>query len=167
MRDIALESVRQRAAGAGRRSVDSSLSLTAFIDFLLVMVIFLLMSFSANGEIIPDPNIDLPEASEGEPMIDAPLVSVDGNQVRYNGHQVASVREAFDAPGLVRIDGLFEALGKTRQQWRTFHPDAPFEGVCILQIDEGVPSKVVKSVFHTAVMAGYGQVSFMVKPQRN
>jgi biopolymer transport protein ExbD len=39
--------VRDRVSGHGRKSVDHQIPLIPFIDFLIVLVIFLLMSFSA------------------------------------------------------------------------------------------------------------------------
>ena len=166
LKRIKLAFVQEKISGRGRRSVSEGLNLTAFIDFLLVTVIFLLMSFSANGEIIPDRNIKIPSADSGIEMLAAPMVAVDGNQIRVNGHNVGSVRRAYDDPGIVKLDGLFALLTRVRENYQVASAGDPFPGVCILQIDEDVPSKVVKSVFHTAALAGYANISFMVK-QRN
>jgi hypothetical protein len=38
--------------------------------------------------------------------------------------------------------------------------------VCLLQIDKDVPAVVVKSVFQTAALAGYPNVSFVVHELR-
>jgi len=62
-----------------------------------------------------------------------------------------------------KVDELFTLLKARRENWKTLQPDKPFPGVVILQVDENVPSIVVKSVFQTAAFAGYPNVSFMVQ----
>ena len=111
LQTIKLVFVRAKVSAGGRRPVSEVLNLTAFIDFLLVTVIFLLMSFSANGEWIPDANIKVPQAESGIEMIEAPLVTVDGNQVRVNGYSAHSVREAYEVTGLVKLEGRVKPKG--------------------------------------------------------
>ena len=60
LRGVKLHFVYKKVAGHGARSVNESLNLIPFIDFLLVTVIFLLMSFSASGEI----TVELPAFKE-------------------------------------------------------------------------------------------------------
>ena len=52
LRHIPLKFVRERVSGHARKSVDHQIPLIPFIDFLIVLVIFLLMSFSASGELV-------------------------------------------------------------------------------------------------------------------
>ncbi|HEY8432850.1 MAG TPA: biopolymer transporter ExbD, partial [Sandaracinaceae bacterium] len=49
---IPLKFVHDRVAGGGRKSVDVSIALIPFIDFLITLVVFLLTSFSATGELL-------------------------------------------------------------------------------------------------------------------
>jgi len=157
-----LAMVRKRAAGGGHRSVLASLNLTSFIDFLIVVVVFLLMSFSATGEVPTDPSTQLPHAENTSDMTDAPLVSVTGTQILVDGLAVGSTRPIEEAGRMVRVDGLAETLRTKREFWLKLNPRADFPGVVVLQIDRRVPALVVKSVFRTAAEAGYPHVSFMV-----
>ena len=52
LHNVPLKFVRERVSGHGRKSVDHQIPLIPFIDFLIVLVIFLLMSFSASGELV-------------------------------------------------------------------------------------------------------------------
>lgn len=160
---IPLHFVFEKVAGHGKRSVGADLNLTAFIDFLMVTVIFLLMSFSAGGEIGVDKNITLPSASNVETVIDAPMVAINGNQVLVDGNLAGSTRAIEDLGRMQKIDELFDLLKRKRELWKSFNPNKPFPGVCILQVDEKIPALVVKSVFQTAAYAGYPNVSFMVR----
>lgn len=162
LRGIKLKYVWLKATGHGKRSPNTSLNLTSYIDFLMVTVIFLLMSFSASGEIIVDQNVKLPKAENVDDVIDAPMVAVNGNQILVDGMQAGSTRAVEELGRLQKIDELFNVLKNKRELWKQVQPNKPFPGVAILQIDQNVPALVVKSVFQTAAFAGYPNVSFMV-----
>ena len=159
---IPLRSVWHRVTGGARRGPNASLNLVSFIDFLVVTVIFLLMSFSASGE-CKSRDVDTPRAANGEDMIDAPTVVVSHGQVLVDGTAAGSIRSIEDQARPQKIDELFNLLRSKRELFRQVQPNRPFPGACILAIDEGVPAIVVKSVFQTAAYAGYPNVSFMVK----
>ncbi len=163
MTNVPLHFVWRKVAGHGSRSVNSSLNLIPFIDFLLVTVIFLLMSFSASGEIGVDKNITLPSAANVEAVVEAPMVAVNGNQVLVDGSLAGSTRSIEELGKMQKVDELFDLLKRKRELWKSFHPGKPFPGVCILQVDENVPALVVKSVFQTAAYAGFPNISFMVR----
>src|SRR5512133_1219048 len=162
MHAVKLAFVQKKVSGHGGRPVDSALNLTSYIDFLLVTVIFLLMNFSASGEITVDRNVKLPKAENVDDVIDAPMVAVNGNQVLVDGALAGSTRAIEELGRLQKIDELFAVLKNKRELWKQVQPNKPFPGVCILQVDQNVSALVVKSVFHTAAFAGYPNVSFMV-----
>jgi len=162
MHGVKLKYVWNKVTGHGGKGVNASLNLVSFIDFLVVTVIFLLMSFSASGEISVDKNVRLPKAENVEDIIDAPMVAVNGNQILVDGVQAGSTRSIEELGRLQKIDELFNVLRSKRELWKQVQPNKPFPGVCILQVDGAVPALVVKSVFQTAAFAGYPNVSFMV-----
>jgi biopolymer transport protein ExbD len=147
----------------GSRSPNANLNLTAYIDFLLVTVIFLLTSFNASGQINVDESIKLPKAENAEAVIDAPMVAVNSSQVFVDGELAGSTRAIEELGKMQRVEELFVRLKNRRENWKTLQPNKPFPGVVILQIDQEVPALVVKSVFQTAAYAGYPNVSFMVQ----
>ncbi len=160
---VPLAFVLRTVLGHGKRAVNENLNLTSYIDFLLVTVIFLLMSFSASGEIGVDKNITLPQAENVLDVLDAPMVAVNGNQVLVDGQLAGSTRAIEDVGRMQKIDELFDLLKRKRELWKSFHPQKEFPGVAILQVDQDVPTLVVKSVFQTAAYAGYPNISFMVR----
>lgn len=162
MHSVKLGFVLHKVQGGGKRNVATALNLVSFIDFLITTVIFLLMSFSASGEITVDKNVKLPKAENVEDIIDAPMVAVNGNQILVDGVLAGSTRAVEELGRMQKIDELFTILKNKRELWKQIQPNKPFPGVCILQIDSNVPSLVVKSVFQTAAFAGYPNVSFMV-----
>ncbi|MFS8067960.1 MAG: ExbD/TolR family protein, partial [Byssovorax sp.] len=162
MHGVKLRYVWNKVSGHGHRSPNAALNLVSFIDFLTVIVSFLLMSFSASGEVAVDKNVKLPKAENVEDIIDAPMVAVNGNQILVDGVQAGSTRSIEELGRLQKIDELFALLKNKRELWKQVQPNKPFPGVCILQVDQNVSALVVKSVFQTAAFAGYPNVSFMV-----
>ena len=59
---IPLRFVQRKVGGGGQRAVNAEIPLIPFIDFLLCIVLFLLASFSATGELPIDKSIKLPNA---------------------------------------------------------------------------------------------------------
>ena len=162
MHGISLKFVQNKVSGHGKKATNAGLNLVSFIDFLITTVIFLLMSFSASGEITVDKNVKLPKAENVEDIIDAPMVAVNGNQILVDGVLAGSTRAVEELGRMQKIDELFTILKNKRELWKQVQPNKPFPGVCILQVDSNVPALVVKSVFQTAAFAGYPNVSFMV-----
>lgn len=162
MHFVRLHFVQEKATGHGRRSANANLSLTSMIDFLIVVVVFLLMTFSASGETPISKGVKLPQAANTLDMIDAPMVAINGSQILVNGNDAGNIHAIEDSKRLTRIDELFNLLKGQRELWNRLHPGRTFPGVVILQIDQDVPAVVVKSTFQTAAFAGYPNVSFMV-----
>jgi len=162
MHFVPLKFVQKRVTGGGGRSVAAGLNLTSMIDFLVTIVVFLLASFSASGEIPVDKNVKLPKAENTIDMVDAPMLSINGSQVLADGTAAGSTRAIEEAGRLQRIDELFNILKSKRELWKATNPGKSFPGVCILQVDQEVSALVVKSVFQTAAFAGFPNVSFMV-----
>src|ERR1017187_243233 len=89
MRQVGLEFVRKKVEGGGHRSTNASLSLTSMIDFLVVTVVFLLMTFSASGETPVAKGLNMPKAENTLDMMDAPIVVVVGSQILVDGGPAA------------------------------------------------------------------------------
>jgi biopolymer transport protein ExbD len=160
---IPLNFVRKKVSGGGQRAVNTELPLVPFIDFLLCIVLFLLASFSATGELPVDKNVKLPSAQNVDDMVEAPMVAITGSQILVDGIPAGNTRAIEEANRLQRVDELFNVLKSKHELWKQMNPGKTFPGVCVLQVDKRVTALVVKSVFQTAAFAGYPQVSFMTK----
>src|SRR5271169_6827660 len=159
---VGLEFVEKKISGFGHRSVNAGLSLTSMIDFLVVTVVFLLMTFSASGETPVAKGLNMPKAENAIDMMDAPIVAVVGSQILVDGAPSGNTRSVEESDRMQRIDELFNILKAKRELWKQTHPNKDFPGVVMLQIDQAIKAVVVKSVFQTAAFAGFPNVSFMV-----
>jgi biopolymer transport protein ExbD len=162
MHHVGLEFVSKKVEGGGHRSTNASLSLTSMIDFLVVTVVFLLMTFSASGETPIAKGLNMPKAENTLDMIDAPIVAVVGSQILVDGGPAGNTRPVEESDRMQRIDELFNLLKAKRELWKQTHPGKDFPGVVMLQIDQNIKAVIVKSVFQTAAFAGFPNVSFMV-----
>jgi biopolymer transport protein ExbD len=162
MRHIGLEFVSKKVEGGGHRSTNANLSLTSMIDFLVVTVVFLLMTFSASGETPVAKGLNMPKAENTLDMVDAPIVAIVGSQLLVDGSPSGNTRAVEESDRMQRIDELFNILKSKRELWKQTHPTKEFPGVVLLQIDQNIKAVIVKSVFQTAAFAGFPNVSFMV-----
>ena len=162
MYGVPLKFVQKRVHGGNNRATNANLSLTSMIDFLVVTVVFLLITFSASGEQPVPKGVKLPDAENTLDMIDAPMVAIAGNQILVDGTVAGNTLAVTESKRLQRIDELFNVLKSKREVWKQLHPGKDFPGVVVLQIDQDIPAIVVKSVFQTAAFAGFPNVSFMV-----
>jgi biopolymer transport protein ExbD len=160
---IPLKFVHDRVAGGGRKGVDVSIALIPFIDFLITLVVFLLTSFSASGELLAQrPNLVMPEAANATDLEIAPIIAIDPQVVTLDNRRMADTESLAASPQLERIEQLVQDLETLKRNWSVLHPRDPFQGICILQADRGVDFRVVKKVMFSAAQAGYVNISFAV-----
>ena len=163
LRNIPLKFVRDRVSGHARKSVDHQIPLIPFIDFLIVLVIFLLMSFSASGELVAQqPTITMPDAKNTEQIEISPIIAVDERVITLDGTRVADTQTQGQSAQVDRIEPLISGLEAEKRKWETIHPSEPFPGQVIVQADRSIDFRVVKKVMFSAAAAGYGNVSFAV-----
>ena len=163
LKGVPLRFVAKKVSGGGQKSVNHDVPLIPFIDFLLCIVLFLLASFSASGELPVDKNVQLPQADNVEDMTTAPMVAITGQMILVDGMQAGTTREVKEANRMQKLDELFNLLKSKRELYTQINPGKSFPGVAVLQVDRQVEAVVVKSVFQTAALAGYPNISFMVK----
>ena len=161
LRNIPLKFVRERVSGHARKSVDHQIPLIPFIDFLIVLVIFLLMSFSASGELVAQqPTITMPDAKNTQQIEISPVIAVDERVITLDGTRVADTQTQGQSAQVDRIEPLISGLEAEKRKWETIHPSEPFAGQVIVQADRNIDFRVVKKVMFSAAAAGYGNVSF-------
>jgi biopolymer transport protein ExbD len=166
-REVSLEMARKRMTGQHKKSVQASLNLVAYIDMMTTIVIFLLMTFSASGEILfVSKSIVLPNAMNWKELERAPVIGVSADVVTLDGKPVADSGELQKADTVDwKITDLHDQLVTFKNNFKLIHPNEEFKGLCIVQADHKVPFKVLKKVMYSAAIAGYMNVNFAVRPE--
>jgi biopolymer transport protein ExbD len=167
MHHVGLQFVEKAVGGGGGRATNANLSLTSMIDFLVVTVVFLLISFNASGETRVYKGLELPKAQNAIDMAEAPIIAISAREIAVDGATLgASTSAISELEGPARtIPELQRNLDAKKKTWMDINggnKNKSFPGVVILQIDGKVPAKVVKAVFQTCGISGYANVSFMV-----
>lgn len=160
---IPLKFVRSKVAGGGRKGVDANIPLVPFIDFLITLVVFLLSSFSASGELVTQhAGLTMPNATNVIELELAPIVTIDARVVTLDGRRMADTQTLASTTGLERIEQLVQDLETLRRNWSILHAREPFPGTVIIQADRSIDFRVVKKVMFSAAQAGYTNISFAV-----
>lgn len=154
-----------RHAHGGKRSMYAELNLTSMVDMLTILVVFLLQTFSASGELYTQsPNIKLPQASRYIDLVQMPLVVVTTDGVAYEGKPCATRAELETTESQTpRIDCLAERLEESRKTFLLNHKPEDFVGQFMLQADKGIPYKFIRRVCYTGSQTYYTKVNLLVE----
>jgi biopolymer transport protein ExbD len=163
LRGVPLKFVAKKVGGGGAKAVNHEIPLIPFIDFLIVLVVFLLASFSATGELLAQkPSITMPKATNVKRLEIAPIIAIDAVVVTLDGRRVADTKTLETDAKVERIEPLVENLQTLKRNWSMLHPQEPFHGMVVMQADEKIDYRVIKKVMFSAAQAGYANVSFAV-----
>jgi biopolymer transport protein ExbD len=181
--------VKGSGSATGGRASNISLNLTPFVDMMTILVCFLLMVFSATGQLLQAvKGLDLPIAQAHETLQQAPVIIVTKSEITYQGQLVATVDSVMrdDSPTF-KIDALFERLDAAAKKIRedvaygrqakdllkscedakqNIRPAAGKicpDGLAILQADESTDGQLINKIVNTAKAAGFDNLLFAVK----
>jgi biopolymer transport protein ExbD len=133
-----------------RRPSAVSLSMTSMIDVLVVLTVFLLITFET-PDMCQASSRKLPIATNGFDVVEAPLITVEASGTYLDGAKVATKED------------LVTKLKARRALWRQLHPGRENQPENILlAIDADVPSGTVKQTVKAAADGGYPSIDFMV-----
>ena len=161
---IPLKFVSKHGMG-GKKSTYAELNLTSMVDMLTILVVFLLQTFSASGELLTvSKNITLPEAINYRDLEQAPIIAISRDAVTLNGDPKADSAElAKESTIDWKIPQLHDDLVILKNNFKLLHPNPDdFKGLVIVQADKNIDFKVIKKVMYTCAVAGYQNVNFAV-----
>jgi biopolymer transport protein ExbD len=168
LRNVPLEFVAKKVTGGHSKSVNHEIPLIPFIDFLIVLVVFLLASFSATGELLAQkPNLTMPDAANATRLEIAPIIAIDSIVVTLDGRRIADTQSLASDAKMTRIEPLVENLQTLQRNWSMLHPQEPFPGMVVLQADKKIDYRVIKKIMFSASQAGFANVSFAVNKRKN
>jgi biopolymer transport protein ExbD len=149
---------RRHRARAGLKA-STSVNLISMMDILTVLLLFLLKSYSAGGEVmVPQPGVKLPEStSESSPQVSL-IISIDGDAIRLGSEKIASVADVV-ASGDAGIPSLAERLPAA------VHEDSPAGAKVTpvtIQGDRNIEYSLLRKVMFTLSQSGYDNVSLAV-----
>jgi biopolymer transport protein ExbD len=161
--DVTLKFAKK--GGHGKKGVYAELYLTSLVDMFMILVVFLLETFSATGEIaFVQKNIVLPEAINWKDLERAPIIGVSNEVVTLDGAPEAQAEDLQKGEGAdFKITKLHDDLVTLKNNFKIVHPNEPFNGTAIVQAHKEVDFKVLKKVMYSAAVAGYNNLNFAVQ----
>lgn len=164
MSSIKLKTMKKHLEKKAGRGLDFSLNLTPMIDMFVVLVIFLLMTFSTSGEILfIQKDIELPSATMSDELSQAPVVIIGAGLVSIEGFRVGRIDDIAEDENF-EIADLSERLNNLKKNFQQLHPNEQFPGKIIIQGDKEVNFRVLKKVMFTCTSVGYTNINFAVLP---
>ncbi len=182
---IPFKHIAQHEGGGGPPS-DVALNITPFVDMMTILTTFLLMTFSASGEILMSQRgLEMPNATSKSDLRRAPVITVARDAIMFNNEMLAD-------PSTIENDNspqwkIVELLERLKQERKAFDlhfrnlPDSDPEkkrcarvgdpknavdtcivGLALLQADRRTSAKVLNRVLKTANAAGYTNLMFVV-----
>lgn len=154
---------------AGKKNMMMPLNLTAMVDMFTVIVVFLLQSFSASGDLMfIQKDLILPTATQAIPLEEqGPVVTLFRNEVLISGEKLVTLEELDDTePGIPQLQ---ERLTKIREReemlkknYGTIDPTKPYDGHMIVQADAATDFELVRRTIFAMNMAGWIHIQFAV-----
>lgn len=139
------------------------LPLVSLIDMFTILVIFLLMNFSATGEVFfIQKNLKMPEALHANPIASAPLVSITKAGVSLDLETGSRVSK-FENENTPNYPRLVEALRALKQEVQNKKPNEVFKGFINIQADETMELVYIKRVMQICIQEGWIGINFAVR----
>lgn len=158
--------LRKKRNYKGKKSAVPELPLVSLIDMFTILVIFLLMNFSADGQSYFVPKgVQLPLAVNGKPLQSAPLLSLSDREVILETEKIPgrdSVNMSADINS--EMPQIVNALNSLKQQaTASLKPGEQFKGQINIQADENLRLELVKKIMRICVQNGWGAINFAVR----
>jgi biopolymer transport protein TolR len=150
---------RRHRARTGLRA-SASVNLISMMDILTVLLLFLLKSYSAGGEVmVPQPGVKLPESTAEEQPQASLIVAIDGDAIKLGSERIASVAEVTASPD-ANIPSLAERLPAAAQAQGA--ADGTSARLVTIQGDRNIEYALLRKVMLTLSQSGYANVSLAV-----
>ena len=103
--------------GGRSRAVNVALNITPFVDMMTILVTFLLMVFSASGEIlVTQKGLELPDATNKDLLRRAPVIIIARDAITFNNEMMADPITIMNDPSPQwKVPELYERLVAERQ----------------------------------------------------
>lgn len=172
MRTRSIRSRNQRRTGKEPFEVD----ITSLLDILVILLVFLLKSYSTSGIIINIPEgVVLPSSqskTNNNPgvmiQVSPEKIWVDDEEVLNTADTALNGQQLFSHEGRL-ITALYDALVKKKEEidvTASSSPQAkPFSGIANFVVDKTLKYDYIKKLMYTTAEAGFKEYKFVVMGQ--
>lgn len=144
--------------------------LTSLIDVMTILLIYLLKSFSAEGEImIPSKNLMLPESSAKKNPELTVVLTVNNQYILAENIKITSVDKVLSSDELVipELSQWLENRRKMTQKIEQYSTKTKFKGDITIQADKRIRFRLLKKIMYTCGQQEYNNFSLAVQKRED
>ena len=140
--------------------------LTPLVDMFVIMLVFLLMSYSTGGQLMyMAQGILMPESVSREQLEPAVEVAVATDRIYVDGEVIVDDLTEWYSDNKLLMPVLYENLKMKALKFKKMEEEVPlfhFAGKITVQADRAIPFHVLKKVLYTADRADFPLISLAV-----
>ena len=157
-----LQDFKALSKGGKKHNKAADILLTPLIDMFVLLVVFLIMNFSATGELVTiSKDIKLPKAATTKMLERAPIIQISAKTIAVEGFKVGDSDDILKDEDL-RVPQLTDKLQEMRKVDEMMHPGAQFKGEIIINADVAIDFKLIRKVMMASAEAGYININYAV-----
>jgi biopolymer transport protein ExbD len=148
------------------------IQITSMVDMFVILLVFLLKSYSTSPVIItPSEGMTLPASTSAKDPVDALKLMVSKSGVYVEDKKIIDLKDGaidvkdVDPSDTQFIRSLYTELDTQASKTRTIaskNETIEFDGKVLMQADRGLNYETLRKVMYTAMMAGYSDVKIAV-----
>ena len=147
------------------RLTETTLSLTSMMDMFTIILLFLLVNYSAEGIVVTDPKkLSLPLSTSQKTPIRKLDIQITVEDIIVEGVKVMNTKDAMESQDY-SIKPLLHSLNENTKKVEFIaknNPSFKFTGEVMIQGDKGIPFILLEKIMYTCGQAGYGGISLAV-----
>lgn len=161
---------QQRGRGRSKVDKDATLNITSMMDMMTIILVFLLKSFSADGQILTNAdNLILPNSvSKKKPQdvnlqvaVTNDMVLVD-NQPIVPTEDVRKIPQDAHDPVIGKLEEKLKACYRQEEEMVKLGALNAVQGRVIVQVDKNMDFDVLFKIMNTCGKVGYNNMNFAV-----
>ncbi len=157
----------KRQARKARSSTDAKLNITSMMDMFTIILVFLLKSFSAQGQLVtPATGLILPASTVQRGAQEALSIKISRDAISVEDRVVIDSRTYNDLlkQDAFKIDSLYRVLTEFAEQGKNAAKrfGKEFPGDITIQGDVEVPYSVLTRIMYTCGQAGFPNMNLIV-----
>ncbi|MBD3391914.1 MAG: hypothetical protein GF418_07590 [Chitinivibrionales bacterium] len=131
--------------------------LTSLVDVMTILLVFLIKSFSVEGNLVtPSPDLELPVSTSEKPPRPTCSIEITRNAVVADGNVLAALESFADADSLL-IPTLYDWMRVEREKC----DDTAKAPEVMIQTDKEVEFNIVKRVMYSCSRAGFADFTVL------
>lgn len=139
--------------------------LTSLIDVMTILLIYLLKSFSSEGEIITvSKNLMLPESSAQKKPELSVVLTVNNEYILAENKPITTTDKVLSSDDLIipELDTWLARRRETTQRIEQYSTKTKFKGDITIQGDKRIRFRLLKKIMYTCGQQGYNNFSLAV-----